>query len=405
MSGATVCVECFADDFMRDLVRREGAPVLDDEEACYFCGTFGGHRIPADELAERFENVVCRLFRSDQQMELREQEGSGETLGELFCNSLGTLNSDMDEPDDLLRAVLEERWINTLPDDDHPDIDASWILAEDDLTADSYTDALDTLRAEVLRLGHALHFGPGKRVAHDGPIAAHAYDLIRGALELTEIALDPGTILHRARLDLSEAGRSRPEEFLPPPVKLAKASRANLQGERVWYLARESETARAELRPGRASAVSVAEIVLQGQLRLCGLDRRLLETSPFEDLDKYEKEKAVADAANAMGQMFAKPIRPGDTDTEYLITQFLARMMREDGFDGIAYPSSQNPEGLNYVLFDPTLQCTFGPVRTYGCQRVTYHWDERPLIRSAGRSDEEPDAQDGSFDGHLDEHE
>lgn len=399
MSGDTVCVECFADDFLRDLVRDEGRPSGEDEE-CYFCRSIGEPCIRAEDLAERFERVVYRLFRSDQQMELVGQQGSGEPLGKVFRDRLGTLNPDMDEPDELVRAVLSKRWTNRHQDDDYPDLDASWILAEDDFTADpSYEDALQTLRKEALQLGHSLHFGPGKHVARDPLHTELAHDQIKRALERTAITLEAGTKVYRARLDLAKDDRGRVEEFLPPPVRFAKGARANLQGERVWYLARESETARAELRPSRGSEVSVAEFTLPHAVRLCGLDPRLIDTSPFDDLDKFERDKSVAEVANAMGDMFAEPIRPSDTDTEYVITQFLARMVREDGFDGIAYPSSQNQDGLNYVLFDPTVQCTFGPVQTYECERVAYAWRETPIkaiVRFRPREDE--DFDDDRFD-------
>ena len=104
--------------------------------------------------------------------------------------------------------------------------------------------------------------------------------------------------------------------------------------------------------------------------------------------------------------MFAKPIRPSDKDTDYLITQVLARMIRDEKFDGIEYPSSQTPDGHNYILFDPTLPCEFvGPVRTYGCSSVSYGWKEDPSrargTATAGAAstaendeDEEPDALD-----------
>ena len=90
-----------------------------------------------------------------------------------------------------------------------------------------------------------------------------------------------------------------------------------------------------------------------------------LLTSPFEDIEKYVRDREIARVAAEVGWMFARPVRPSDTDTDYLITQLLARMIREEGFDGAAYPSSQAAKGLNYVLFDPTLQCEFGAVQSF----------------------------------------
>lgn len=411
MPDDMVCVECFEDDFLRDLVQREGSPSEDEEEECSFCRTVGASRVPAERLAELFDPVVRRLFRADQDMEMHQQEGTGEPLGDLLRDSLGALNSNMDEPDGLVRAVLGKHWTNVSPDDNYPDLDASWIREEDDWTAAvSYTRALETLEKEVWILGHAFHLGPGRAVTFNGIDAPEAYGRMKHALHLTELVLDPGRRLYRARVDLASAQRDEIREFLPPPVKLAKAARANLQGERVWYMAGESETARAELRPGVASQVSVVEFALPRRLRLCGLDRRLLKTSPFENVDRYVQEREVARVAMAMGSMFAKPIRPSDTDTDYLITQLLARMIRDEGFDGIEFPSSQTPDGHNYVLFDPTLPCEFiGPVKTYRCSGVSYEWKEDvsstpprarvSVARSVRDEDDDSDAlEDDAFD-------
>lgn len=398
-----VCVECFADDFLRDLVRRKGEPAEDDEEPCYFCGTCGEPRLDPEDLADRLEAVVRRLFKPDQEAEMVQQAGSGEPLGDLLRDSLGALNPNIGDPDELVRAILGGRSARVHQDDvDNLDLDSTWLMNEDDWTADpSYADALDTLRGEVLQLGHAFHVGPGKHVCTDGIHAEHAYGRIKRALELTAVTLEPGTKIYRARLDVAETKRSMVGEFQAPPVTLASAARANVQGERVWYLAKELETARAELRPALASEVSVAEFILRQPLRLCGLDRRLLETSPFDDIEKYVKEKAVADVAKAMGDLFARPIRPTDTATEYLITQLLARIVRDDGFDGIAFPSSQNAEGLNYVLFDPTLQCDFGPVQTFRCDRVSYGWSEPAAKRAPVRrpaADDDDDFDEDRYD-------
>ena len=373
MLGDTVCVECFADDFLRDLIRR-----LDSGKRgeCDFCEVLDAPCVHAEVLADRFDEVIRRLFKPDQEMERPEQQGTGEPLGDLLRDWVGTLSQDVGDPDRLVRAVMANRWRNVYPEDNYPDLDATWILVEHDYTADNFAGALATLRDEVLQLGHAFNIGPGQRVSVQGVLADLAYDTIKGALKLTSTKVEANTKLYRARLDLDPSVRANIGEFLPPPVKLAKAARANIQGERVWYLARESETARAELRPSLSSEVSVAEFIVPRKLQVCDLDRRFAKTSPFDDLDMYVKEAEVARLANALGDMFAKPIRPSDTDTEYLITQLLARMIRDAGFDGISYPSSQHAQGLNYILFDPTLECAFGPVRTYRCSKVSYDWHE-----------------------------
>jgi hypothetical protein len=365
----TVCVGCFEDVFLRRLLETQGTV---SGEECEFCAATDKPCLPATRLADLFDDVIRKLCQPEHELDDYRQDDC-KPIGDVLRDDLGTLNSDMDEPTELVRAVLEAKWQNRHHDDDYPDVTADWAVAGENWAA-SYRDALATLREEVRHLGHSFHLGPGKKIVVDKWNADHSYHTLKGALSKTEIFLDQGTTLYRARIDLPEPDRTRVEAFHAPPVSRTSAGRANLQGEPVWYFAREQETALAEVRPGRASDVSVAEFLSKDQLRLCGLDRRLRETSPFENIEKYEAEKSVAEIANTMGMMFARPVRPGDKDSDYLITQLLARMIREAGFDGIAYVSSQNRVGLNYLFFNPRLAFDFRCVRTFKCVAVTYSW-------------------------------
>jgi hypothetical protein len=54
------------------------------------------------------------------------------------------------------------------------------------------------------------------------------------------------------------------------------------------------------------------------------------------------------------GRLFAEPVgSKGASSKGYLVTQFLASMMRWLEFDGLEFESAQHEGGVNYALFDP----------------------------------------------------
>ena len=129
----------------------------------------------------------------------------------------------------------------------------------------------------------------------------------------------------------------------------AKESRANPKGIPYLYLATHRDTAVAEVRPWKAGVVSV------GQFRIVR-DLRLVNTTIDSERAVYlgkqpdprKREKAVWGDIDAA---FAVPTTLSDDASEYVPTQVLAELFRDNGFDGIAYRSAYGP-GHNVVLFD-----------------------------------------------------
>ena len=67
-------------------------------------------------------------------------------------------------------------------------------------------------------------------------------------------------------------------------------------------------------------------------------------------MDAKKREEAVwTDIDNA----FARPVNRADDHGEYVPTQILAELFRDEGFDAIVY-RSQFDGGINLVCFDPT---------------------------------------------------
>lgn len=51
---------------------------------------------------------------------------------------------------------------------------------------------------------------------------------------------------------------------------------------------------------------------------------------------------------------FSEPTTTGDDTADYVPTQVIAELFKNEGYDGIAYKSAFGKKGHNVVLFDPT---------------------------------------------------
>lgn len=132
----------------------------------------------------------------------------------------------------------------------------------------------------------------------------------------------------------------------PPPAK-AKAGRLNRDGVSFLYLASDLETACAEIRPHPSHHVSVGRFKSLRDLRIADLEADIADfASSDSELDLYAFVYA-ADRAMSL------PVRP-EEEGRYSITQLIADVLRQHGFDGVAFKSSIQPSGRNICLFQPS---------------------------------------------------
>ena len=171
-----------------------------------------------------------------------------------------------------------------------------------------------------------------------------------------------GSLFYRARVaqNLSEVIRFQgdPEKELgAPPRERAANNRMSAAGIPLMYVAGDSQTCIAEVRPSIGDQVVVAEFVSTENLKFFDFTAlRTLEHSPLSLFSPSFSNRA--DRRLLLGylhDLIARPVRASDTD--YVMTQALAECIRYSahGFDGIAFRSVQRSDGgINYVLFDKT---------------------------------------------------
>jgi len=88
------------------------------------------------------------------------------------------------------------------------------------------------------------------------------------------------------------------------------------------------------------------------------------EINDFDESDYFHREVAVW---NDINRAFSEPITANDSSADYVTTQILAELFKNEGYDGIAYKSSLG-EGYNTSLFDPSsaeiISCSLFSVRS-----------------------------------------
>lgn len=123
-----------------------------------------------------------------------------------------------------------------------------------------------------------------------------------------------------------------------PPPESAIYGRANKNGESVLYLAEDMYTALAEVRSGKRQRISIAEVEIKDDLKIVSLC--------------FSEDPAMAkEIYYWIAFSFFIPIN--NTESDYFVTQCIAKCLKECGYNGIEYSSSLSASGKNLVVFDP----------------------------------------------------
>lgn len=172
-------------------------------------------------------------------------------------------------------------------------------------------------------------------------------DLMADALSGQRLELLKGTRLFRCRsIDGAVPGL---DQMGAPPRELATPGRANPRGVPYLYGALEEETAISEMRRGRGAQLALARGVLGGDIEV--VDLASLEVPDFFLADDPLKSARMLTHVRHFAEELGRPMHRDDRELDYLPTQFLAEHIRDQGFDGIIYPSSLAPCGKNIVIF------------------------------------------------------
>jgi hypothetical protein len=361
-----VCAACVGDEFLQALIRNLPAG------ECSYCDSVEEPRIELEDLAYKveaaFESHYERTASEPDAFEYAMQRDSefnyewereGDPVLDVISSALGC-----DEP--LAIEVLEilrdkndyydygdaydgecefaHDSYYSLKASSSGEWDSRWYRLEYALKHESRLfnlEVLELLQSAFANLDKAHSYYSGFAIVNAGP-----------GTELTE--------LYRAREfqsseSLKKALEKPVEELGPPPGRVAKANRMNSSGISVFYGAKESGSALAEVRPVVGSNVVVARFSIIRPIQL--LDLRALESincsgSIFDPY--YAAELERHGFLRTLSRRLVLPVMPNEQDHAYLITQAVAdylASLRSSNIDGIVFPSVQDGVGENVVLF------------------------------------------------------
>lgn len=172
-----------------------------------------------------------------------------------------------------------------------------------------------------------------------------------------------GTRLWRARVDPEnkvdeKSGRAIPLDDIAmgaPTHDKAREGRANPQGIPYLYLACEESTAIWEVKPYLGKFVTLATFELVKDVHVINTLgnsswlKFLFDIGDKKELSLDDREKLIW---YFIDTYFSIPISPEDNHCDYIPTQFLSELFKNNGYDGVQYRSSLKHDGCNVVLFD-----------------------------------------------------
>jgi len=140
-----------------------------------------------------------------------------------------------------------------------------------------------------------------------------------------------------------------PAQRMKPVKNSATDGRANPKGISYLYLSTDKNTAMAEVRPWIGSYISLAEFKLLKDVIIinCSTHRKW----PVFYSEEPSPTKRKMAIWQDIDEAFSRPVTTNEDSTDYVPTQIIAELFKNNGFDGIAYRSSLG-KGHNIALFN-----------------------------------------------------
>ena len=140
------------------------------------------------------------------------------------------------------------------------------------------------------------------------------------------------------------ADRMKPRQYA------AHEGRANPRGIPCLYVATDSETAMAEVRPWLGANVSIGQFRLKKQVTLIdfSVGHDAAGKYFFEEPDPLIRESTIW---NQVDKAFSEPVSNDMAEADYVPTQIISEFFKKQGFDGVVYKSKLG-QGHNLALFD-----------------------------------------------------
>lgn len=189
-----------------------------------------------------------------------------------------------------------------------------------------------------------------------------------------EVPHDKSKPLYRARIWNSN-GLPAPKEMKEPPRERTEAGRMNPKGITCLYVADNPKTAICEKRPSLKDAVAIATLIPRKELRI--VDLSLIDhISPLMDIENEILLANQNDLRILKGELL-RPQKSGDSEIDYVPTQYISDLIRAESYDGLGYASVMHEGGNNVACFGSCDNLfEIDSIKKYEISRVDYEYCE-----------------------------
>lgn len=337
-----ICENCLAQNELKDEVLERGYGI----RKCKICHSRNVKALPANDI------LVKRIFRALVRLKYSEWDYNhhlgGDSLQSLIFNEQLIFNLDKNASEldfeDAFLTLEEKEWYPKNPE--HISLGGNysegWVL--NSIGKNINYDLLDIVRGTFNSNYYDLE---GK--------VAEQIEKLRSKITAEHVI---GTKFYRARLGVESRLKSsslfkKEIKYIPhtgtkigaPPIEHATEGRLNRQRVSILYLASDTETAIAELRPHPGHLISLGQFRAKKPIKYANLAKHDIREFLSDDLlDSLNHILSVSKVLNL-------PVQP-ENKSLYMATQLFADGIRKAGFEGVSFKSSLG-HGMNFTSFYP----------------------------------------------------
>jgi len=199
-------------------------------------------------------------------------------------------------------------------------------------------------------------------------------ELLEFARSHRSAKISRGSYFFRARINPTQTPTSpRPltrTKMSAPPLDLAAAGRLNPEGIPYLYLASDSYTAVAEVRPWVGAQLTLARVKIDQNIEIIDFMNETPVGRPPGARFPGSESGAELIWRELLSYVMSMPLQPNHS-VRYVPTQYFAEVPKANGFGGVKYKSSLNPKGFNLAIFNPLAGCVTS-TRLVTVSGVTY---------------------------------
>jgi RES domain-containing protein len=341
-SDKNVCADCFEDPYLKTLVQENLAT-----DKCDYCLQNNEKKkiaAPLDSLMKPISSALRRYFEEPGSAGVPRDDGEWVDEERFTYTEAALLSLPLECEEKLFRDIASSFHNNVWI----PCAHGSW------LGLHPHEELLFSWRNFVETVTHRSRYF----FSRENIVLLRQISTIANSLKLVKV-MRKGILLYRVR----SVGSNPPNESIgydnvgPPPESAATAGRMNPAGISYFYLAKEKETAFAEMIDRPPCKMLLATFKSEVDLFLLDLTH-LPEFPSIFDEKKHPVREALL-FVSEFAREIAKPvIKDGREHVDYVPSQIVSEYFSQvfqgktsEVISGIIYPSAVRPQGKNIVLF------------------------------------------------------